>query len=115
MRLALAADVVLDQLGVDSESVFLVVSNPQLAAIAAALAEAARRRTGRAETCEFPPTGRDGAEPPAAIAAAMRTYSAVALLTGFSLSHTLARADATQAGARIASLPGITREVFKRT
>ncbi len=113
-ELALAADVVLDQLGVNGDSVFLVVSNPQLAAIATALAEAARRRTD-AETCEFPPTGRDGAEPPAAVAAAMRASSVVVLVTRFSLSHTVARADATQAGARIASLPGITADVFKRT
>jgi leucyl aminopeptidase (aminopeptidase T) len=114
-KLALAADVVLDQLGVDDDSVFLVVSNPQLAAIATALAETARRRTGSAKTFEFPPTGRDGAEPPVAVAAAMRASSVVALVTRFSLSHTLARADATHAGARIASLPGITAEVFKRT
>jgi leucyl aminopeptidase (aminopeptidase T) len=113
--LALAADVVLDQLGVDGDSVFLVVSNPELVAIATVLAETARRRTGGSETCEFPSTGRDGAEPPVAVAAAMRASSAVALVTSFSLSHTLARAYATKAGARIASLPGITDEVFKRT
>jgi aminopeptidase len=113
--LAPAAEVVLDQLGVGGDSVFLVVSNPELAAIATELTEAARRRTDRAEMQKFGPTGRDGAEPPDAVAAAMRASSVVALLTCFSLSHTLARAAATHAGARIASLPGITAEVFART
>jgi hypothetical protein len=59
--LTLAADVVLDQLGVGGDGVFLVVSNPELGAIATELAEAARRRTERAEMQEFGPTGRDGA------------------------------------------------------
>jgi leucyl aminopeptidase (aminopeptidase T) len=105
---------VLDRLAVDGDSVFLVVANPDLAAIAAQLASEARTRTGRVAVQEFPPTGRDGDEPPAAVAEAMRASTVMALVTGNSLSHTLARAEATSAGARIASLPGITPEVFAR-
>lgn len=37
------------------------------------------------------------------------------LLTRFSLSHTTARIEATRSGARIASMPAITRETFARS
>jgi len=64
---------------------------------------------------EFPPTSRDGEEPPAAVATAMRQSSAIAIVTRYSLSHTQARMAATRAGARVASMPGITVDIFART
>jgi leucyl aminopeptidase (aminopeptidase T) len=113
--LARAANVVLDRLAVDSDSRFLVVANPELAAIATRLAVEARARSDHVAVQEFPATRRDGDEPPTAVAAAMRASTVMALVTSYSLSHTLARAEATSAGARIASLPGITSEIFART
>jgi leucyl aminopeptidase (aminopeptidase T) len=44
----------------------------------------------------------------------MAEATAIAIVTRFSLSHTQARNQATLAGARIASLPGITEEIFTR-
>jgi hypothetical protein len=46
--LALAADVVLDRLGVSADDEFLVVSNPELIELAAELVEAANARTPKA-------------------------------------------------------------------
>lgn len=57
-------------------------------------------------------TGRNGAEPPAAAAAAMLNADVVVCPTRFSLSHTAARAGATANGARIATMPGITEEML---
>lgn len=57
-------------------------------------------------------TGRNGAEPPAAAAAAMLNADVVVCPTKFSLSHTAARAAATANGARIATMPGITEEML---
>jgi leucyl aminopeptidase (aminopeptidase T) len=110
-----AANVVLDRLALGPDSALLVVSNPELAVIATALITAIERRGGDGRRSEFSATGRDGADPPAAVAAAMRGQEAIALVTVFSLSHTQARVNATADGARIASLPGITADVFKRT
>jgi leucyl aminopeptidase (aminopeptidase T) len=112
--LALAADVVLDRLGLNSGDSFLVVANPELVVIATALTEAARSRTPNVHMQEFPATSRDGEEPPQAVATAMGTASAITILTRFSLSHTHARMAATRAGARIASMPGISPEIFMR-
>jgi leucyl aminopeptidase (aminopeptidase T) len=112
--LAGAADIVLQQLGVDSDDRFLVVSNPELDGVAAALATAARAHDRDVCLCEFAATSRDAEEPPAYVAAAMCEATAIAIVTRFSLSHTRARSQATLAGARIASLPGITEEIFGR-
>lgn len=114
-ELALAADVVLDRLGLSDGDAFLVVSNPELVQIATELAEAARARTPRVRIEEFRPTSRDGEEPPDAVATAMSHASAIAIVTRFSLSHTQARMAATRAGARIASMPQITAGAFART
>ena len=114
-KFADAADVVVDRLGLAEGDSFLVVSNPELEQIANALADAARRRTSKVSIEEFPATSRHGEEPPDAVATAMRATTAMALVTRFSLSHTEARMLATRAGARIASMPGITDDVFART
>lgn len=60
----------------------------------------------------IPPTGKHGAEPPAAVAEAMKRVDVVACPTQYSLTHTQARLNAAHAGARIATMPGITRDMF---
>jgi leucyl aminopeptidase (aminopeptidase T) len=112
--LATAAQVVLDRLGLDSDDAFLVVSNPELDAIAVELERAGRARTSDVRRCDFEASNRDGEEPPLAVAAAMHRASAIVLVTSASLSHTRARTAATRAGARIASMPGISVEIFTR-
>ena len=54
------------------------------------------------------------AEPPAAVAAAMLQADVVLAPTIQSLSHTAARKAATEAGTRIATLPGVTEEMLAR-
>lgn len=110
-----AAAVTVERLGVGGDDAFLVVYNTDLAPIAEALVEAARDRAASVRALEFPPTSRNGEEPPDDVAAAMSEASAIALVTQYSLSHTHARLDATHRGARVASLPGINEEMFGRT
>jgi leucyl aminopeptidase (aminopeptidase T) len=54
------------------------------------------------------------AEPPAAIAAAMLAADVVIAPTVQSLSHTASRKAASEAGARIATMPGVTDEMLAR-
>jgi leucyl aminopeptidase (aminopeptidase T) len=56
-----------------------------------------------------------GEEPPGPVAALMRESPVLLLATAASLSHTRARKAATEAGARCASMPGITEDVMVRT
>ncbi len=53
-------------------------------------------------------------EPPAAVAAAMLVADIVVAPTAQSISHTEARKAATEAGVRIASMPGVTEEMLAR-
>ena len=55
-----------------------------------------------------------GQEPPKAIAAAMKTADVVIVPTAQSLTHTNARIEAAKAGTRVATMPGITKEMFSR-
>ena len=55
-----------------------------------------------------------GQEPPKAIAAAMKAADVVIVPTAQSLTHTNARIEAAKAGARVATMPGITKEMFSR-
>ena len=57
----------------------------------------------------------DGEEPPREIAHAMLFSDVIIAPTFKSLTHTTARRNATKNGARIATLPGITPDVFART
>lgn len=54
-----------------------------------------------------------GEEPPAEIAEAMKSYDVVLLPTTKSLTHTDARKNACEAGARIASMPSITMGMLR--
>ncbi len=114
-RLAIAARTTLERLGVRTGESVLVLFNPELADIAGALAGAAREFGCGLRQLEFPATTRNGEEPPAEVAAALLMVDAAAIVTNFSLSHTRARAAATRRGVRIASMPGITLDIFCRT
>jgi leucyl aminopeptidase (aminopeptidase T) len=113
--LAQAAVTTVDRLGVSAMDLFVVAYNDELAAIAEAIADAARRRAGRVRMLAFPELARNGEEPPPEVAAALLEADAAALVTSYSLSHTQARLAATQRGARVASMPGITEDTFTRT
>lgn len=55
---------------------------------------------------------RSGQEPPASIAAAMKQTDVAVCITEHSLTHTKAKKDAASAGARVATMPGITHDMF---
>ena len=89
-----------------------VVTDDERAEIGEALYAVAGEGTDDASVIRYPPGEQHGTEPPAPVAAAMREADAFLAPTTKSLSHTRARGAATDAGARGATLPGITREVF---
>ncbi|HIQ04160.1 MAG TPA: hypothetical protein EYH31_00520, partial [Anaerolineae bacterium] len=60
----------------------------------------------------YPMVSQHGDEPPAWLGQRMARAQVVIAITTFSLSHTQARELATQASARIASMPGFLMEMF---
>ncbi|WP_135663561.1 aminopeptidase [Halorhabdus rudnickae] len=91
----------------------LVVTDDKRRPIAEALYAVASEITDDAMVIQYPPGDQHGEEPPGAVAAAMAAADVVLAPTTKSVSHTRARTEANEAGARVATLPGITEDVFK--
>lgn len=92
----------------------LVVTDPPRLRIARALIEAARELCAKTMLICMPVGKRHGEEPPRAVALAMRFSDVVIVPTTFSLTHTQALLRATEAGARIATMPRITVGLMRR-
>jgi leucyl aminopeptidase (aminopeptidase T) len=101
-------------LGVASTDDVLLVCNQPQRAIAEAIAATARRIAGSVRIVEYPVGTRHGEEPPAGVADAMAQATVIIAPTSFSLSHSQARLDATRRGARVATMPTITDDIFAR-
>ncbi|MFB6106707.1 MAG: aminopeptidase [Halobacteriaceae archaeon] len=99
-------------MGLQPGETCVVVTDDERLAIGEALYDVASDVTDDPLLLRYPPGEQHGAEPSDAVAAAMREADVVLAPTTKSLSHTRARSRATDAGARAATLPGITEEVF---
>ena len=89
-----------------------VVTDDGCEAIGEALHAVATEITDDAAIVRYPPGDQHGEEPPEPVAAAMAGADVVLAPTTRSLSHTEARTAANDAGARVATLPGISDGVF---
>jgi leucyl aminopeptidase (aminopeptidase T) len=95
----------------------MAVHHSGLSTAAAAAVHCLGAAEGRARSVRllaYPTLTRDGEEPPAFVAEAMTEATVIFAPNTYSLSHTQARMDATGRGARIATMPGITVEIFRR-
>lgn len=99
-------------LAIEAGETCLVVTDDKRAPLGEAIYRAALEATEDATIVRYPPGPQHGAEPPAPVAAALSAADAFLAPTTKSITHTRARSDATKAGARGATLPGITEEVF---
>jgi leucyl aminopeptidase (aminopeptidase T) len=89
-----------------------IVTDDKRQPIGQALYQVASQVTDDATIVRFPPGESHGAEPPEPVSAAMTASDVFLAPTTKSLSHTRARGEANEAGARGSTLPGITEEVF---
>jgi leucyl aminopeptidase (aminopeptidase T) len=112
--LTASADAAVNCLGVTPADEVLVIFNDEQRAIAEALATAGRARARAVTLLEFHALSQHGEEPPPEVAEAMAAADVVFAPTSHSLSHTQARTRATHRGARIATMPTITEDIFSR-
>ncbi|HKZ93410.1 MAG TPA: aminopeptidase [Candidatus Bathyarchaeia archaeon] len=96
-----------------SEETVLVVTDTHRLRIAEAFAYAAASIGAKTVTTIMEPAQEHAKEPPKPVAEAMKAAQVVLIPTTKSLSHTDARRAATKAGARIASMPGITEDMMR--
>lgn len=90
----------------DGEPV-LVVTDAAMEPFARAFQRHAQALGVDTDLVTAPPRRSHGEEPSKAVAAALRAAPVSVLLTSKSLTHTLARREACELGARIASMPGV--------
>ncbi len=93
----------------------LVVCDPPCVSIGNAFWEAGRTMCKEAVMVQITPRMENGNEPPPPVDKWFGQFDIAVMPTSKSLSHTRARRLASKKGTRIATLPGITNEVFLRT
>lgn len=111
---AVAERVLVENLGAAAGDSLLVVTDTTKRPIGRTLFEAGVDLGLDAGLLEISELERSGMEPPAYVTGAMREADIVICPTSASLTHTRAREAATEAGARVATMPGITESVFER-
>jgi leucyl aminopeptidase (aminopeptidase T) len=101
-------------LGVQAGEDVVIVVDRSTQALGAALRDAAAALGAEPVMTVMEPRSVDGEEPPAAVAAALSAARVFIAPTRRSLSHTRARKAASDAGARGATLPGVTEDMLAR-
>jgi leucyl aminopeptidase (aminopeptidase T) len=101
-------------MGVDAGEEVLVICNPVTEEIGALMRIEAQGDGADATLAVISERESHAAEPPRPVAAAMAAADVVLAPTIQSLSHTAARKAASEAGVRIATLPGVTEEMLAR-
>ena len=90
----------------------LIVCDPTTGEIGQALHTAACERSDRVLLVVMPKGRHHGEEPPAPVANLMKQQQIVIAPTRYSLTHTRAIRTAIREGARVATMPGMTIEMF---
>ena len=90
----------------------VVVTDDERVDIGETLHAVASEITDQAVICRYQPGEQHGEEPPDPVAGAMREADVYVAPTTKSISHTRARSRASEAGARGATMPGITEAVM---
>ncbi|MEM4485857.1 MAG: aminopeptidase [Zestosphaera sp.] len=93
----------------------LVITDEPLRNIGLHLWLKARELGAEAVYVEIIPRSVHGEEPPKPVAEAMKASDVVVAPTSKSITHTVARKEAAEKGARVATMPGITEDIFIRT
>ena len=90
----------------------LIVCDPTTGEIGQALHRSATERSDRVLLIVMPKSRHHGEEPPSPVANLMRQQQIVIAPTRYSLTHTRAIRTAVKEGARVATMPGMTPEMF---
>ena len=104
-----------DCMGVKKNETLLIIADTPQRNIGIAFFDEAKKLSKEAIYMEILPRKVHGVEPPPAVAEALKNVDAALIPTSKSMSHTDARRKASEKGVRIATLPGITKDIISRT
>lgn len=99
-------------MNVQSDEEVLIVTDKKRMDIAESMRDASIVQADETILMNIEETDQHGAEPPKPVSSAMKSADVVLAPTTYSLSHTQARISACDNGTRVATLPGITKEIF---
>lgn len=113
MSLQAGAETIVDQcLAVQSDEQVVIVNDANDDALIEALQAVLEERDVSHDYHSYPEPETQGSEPPEHVAAAMKEADVFIAPTKKSITHTRARQRACEAGARGATLPGVTQEIW---
>ncbi len=105
----------LDCLNLQKNETVLIVTDDDTIEVGTAFYKIGQNLSANTHLVLMPVATVNGEEPPVMIAEMMQKYDVVICPTAKSLTHTDAKRTACDKGARVATLPGITTDVFIRT
>ncbi|MCO7175126.1 aminopeptidase [Sporolactobacillus kofuensis] len=104
----------LNCLGLKSGEQLLIVTDDLERNLAEPLYSAGQALGAEAMLMVMKARKRSGEEPPVSIAKALAAVDVAVCITQFSMTHTKAKKQAAAAGTRIATMPGITEDMFRQ-
>ena len=107
-----AATVINQCLNIQEDEQVLILNDGNDQDLLDALMEQTQEKAQLVAYKEYDEPENHGTEPPEEVADAMKTFDVVIAPTNKSISHTDARTEACEAGARVATMPGITKEIW---
>ena len=106
--------VIEDCMGVKESENVLILTDDKKQDIGMALYNEAKDICKEAVLMVMEPRKVSGEEPPEVVAESMKNFDVIICPTSTSITHTNAKINAIKAGARLASMPGITKEMFEK-
>lgn len=102
-----------DCMAVKKHETVLILTDDNKMEIGNKLYEVAKEYAKEAVLMVMEPRKVSGEEPPEVVAEAMKNFDVIICPTSTSITHTNAKINAVKNGARLASMPGITEDMFE--
>jgi leucyl aminopeptidase (aminopeptidase T) len=108
-----AKSVLLQNLSLKTGESVLIIADDEKQMIADLFYQASNELSNEAIIVKMPTRTKSGEEPPQMIRSLMKLADVIVCVTEHSLTHTQARKGASEAGARVATMPGITLDMLE--
>ncbi|MDI2587610.1 aminopeptidase [Psychrobacillus sp. NEAU-3TGS] len=108
-----AKNVLINNLHIKKDETLLVLTDTALSDIAQYFVEAGRELGNETISMQMSTRSKSGEEPPHLVSQAMLYADVVLCITEHSLTHTVARKNASKKGARVATMPGVTLDMLE--
>lgn len=108
-----AKSVLLQNLTLKSGESVLIITDDEMQNIADLFYQASKELSNEAIIVKMPTRMKSGEEPPQMIGSLMKMADVILCVTEHSLTHTQARKGASEAGARVATMPGISLDMLE--